>query len=120
MCVIKRELKFKNYQHNNTENQLDNHSKIFRENGFNTDIINNNMKNLLKNNKLTLTKQQRSKSESHNVFAEQINKIYLSSNDDKRVQSIDSIETYAYGTKKDLISETEEIKCNNIIKQFRK
>ena len=33
------------------------------------------------------------------------------------MQSIDSIETYAYGTNKDLICKKEEIKCNNIIKQ---
>ena len=32
---------------------------------------------------------------------------------------IDSIETYAYGTKKDLVSDKEEIKCNNVIKQYR-
>ena len=31
------------------------------------------------------------------------------------MQSIDSIETYAYGTRKDLVSEKEQIKCNNII-----
>ena len=33
------------------------------------------------------------------------------------MQSIDLIETYAYGTIKDSVSEKEEIKCNNIIKQ---
>ena len=33
--------------------------------------------------------------------------------------SIDSIETYAYGTSKDLVSEKEEIRCNNIIKQYK-
>ena len=38
------------------------------------------------------------KSEKHYVFNEEITKIALSSNDDKRIQSIDSIETYAYGT----------------------
>ena len=32
------------------------------------------------------------------------------------MQPIDSIETFAYGTSKDLISEKEEIKCNNKIK----
>ena len=42
-----------------------------------------------------------------NVFTEEITKILLSSNDDKRKQSIDSIETYAYGTSKDLLSEKE-------------
>ena len=29
------------------------------------------------------------------------------------MQSIDSIETYAYGTSKDLVSEREEIKCSS-------
>ena len=32
------------------------------------------------------------------------------------MQSIDSIETYAYGTSTDLVSEKEEIKCNKIMK----
>ena len=36
------------------------------------------------------------------------------------MESIDSIETYAYGTSKDLISEKGDIKCNNIIKQHKK
>ena len=35
------------------------------------------------------------------------------------MQSIDSIETYPYGTSKDLVSEKEEIKCSNIIKQYK-
>ena len=50
------------------------------------------------------------------MFTGEVNKIELSSNDDKRMQSFDSIETYAYGMSKDLVSEKEEIKCNNIIK----
>ena len=33
---------------------------------------------------------------------------------------IDLIETYAYGTRKDLVSEKEVIKCKNIIKQNKK
>ena len=32
------------------------------------------------------------------------------------MKSINSIETYAYGTSKDLVSKKEEIKCNSIIK----
>ena len=40
----------------------------------------------------------------------------LSSNDDKRIQSIDSKENYAHGTSKDLLCKKEEIKCNNIMK----
>ena len=74
----------------------------------------------MKNNKVILKTQQRFKSEGKNVFTEEINKIVLSSKDDKRMQSIDSIESYAYETSTDLISEKEEIKCNNIIKRYEK
>ena len=34
------------------------------------------------------------------------------------MQSINSIETYAYGMSKDLVCK-KEIKCNNIIKQYK-
>ena len=33
------------------------------------------------------------------------------------MQPVDSIETYAYNTSKDLVSEKEDIKCNNITKR---
>ena len=36
------------------------------------------------------------------------------------MQSIHWIETNTYGTRKDLVSEKEEIKCNNIIKWYKK
>ena len=36
------------------------------------------------------------------------------------MQSIDSIETCPYETSKDLVSGKEEIKCNNIIKRYKK
>ena len=36
------------------------------------------------------------------------------------MQSFDSIKTFGYGTNKDLVSEKEEIKCDNIIKQYKK
>ena len=35
------------------------------------------------------------------------------------MQSIDSIETYAYGMSEDLVSENKEIKCNKIIKRYK-
>ena len=70
----------------------------------------------MKKYKSILKIQQRFKSERHNVFTEDINKIALSSNDNERIQSTDSIETYAYGASKDIISDQEEIKCNNTIK----
>ena len=53
-------------------------------------------------------------------IAEKVNKIALSANDDKRIKPIDSIETYAQGTSKDLACKKEEIRCNNIIKQYKK
>ena len=43
--------------------------------------------------RLILKTQQRFRSKKHNVFTEEINSIALSSNDDKRIQSIDSAET---------------------------
>ena len=46
--------------------------------------------------------------------------IALSAKDYKRIQPIDLIDTYAYGTRKDLECKKQEIKCNNIIKQYKK
>ena len=54
-----------------------------------------------------LKTQQRLKNERHNVFIEVINKIALSSNNDKRMQSIDLIETYAHRMSKDLTCKKE-------------
>ena len=56
-------------------------------------------KEFIRNDKVILKTQQRFKSERHNIFIEEINKIALSSNDDKTMQSIGSVETYAYRTK---------------------
>ena len=49
---------------------------------------------------MILKTQESVQSERRNVFIEETNKIALSSNDDERMQSIDSIETYAYGMSK--------------------
>ena len=35
------------------------------------------------------------------------------------MQSVDSIEAFAYGMNKDLVCQKKEIKCNNIIKQYK-
>ena len=43
----------------------------------------------------------------------------LTSNDDKGIQSMNSIETYSYVKFKDLVCKQEEVKCNNIIKQHK-
>ena len=57
---------------------------------------------------MLLKSKQRFRSERHNVFTEEIRKIALSSNDDKRMKSIDSVETNPYGISKDLIWEREK------------
>ena len=68
-CVIKRELKFNDY------------------------------KDCLLNDKVVLKSQQRFKSERHEVYAENVNKIALSNNDDKRLLTFNKITTYPYGYK---------------------
>ena len=49
----------------------------------------NDYKNCVLNNKVVLKSRQRFKSEVHNAYTEEINKIALSSNDDKRLQTSD-------------------------------
>ena len=52
-----------------------------------------------------------------NAFTEEINEIFLYSNDDKRMQYIDLMETYAHGMSEILVFKKKEFKCNKIIKQ---
>ena len=52
--------------------------------------------NLLIDNKIILKSQQRFKSDYNKVYTGQINKIALSSNDNKRLQTFDKITTYPY------------------------
>ena len=49
-------------------------------------------------NEIILKSQQRLKSEGHCVYTEEVVKIALSSNDDKRLQTFDRITAYSYGT----------------------
>ena len=65
---------------------------------------------LIKNNKKLMAKSQhRCRSKTHNVFPEQVNKIILIDNDDKRMQSIDSIGTFAFEKSKDYIVEKKKL-----------
>ena len=75
--IIKRELKFENY------------------------------KDSLINDKIILKSQQRFKSDHHKVYTEEVNKIALSSNDDKRLQTFNRITTYPYGTNAFKVCESE-------------
>ena len=76
-CVIKRELMFENY------------------------------KDCLFNGEVILKSQQRFKSDHHKVYTKEVNKIALSSDDDKRLQTFDRVTTYPYGTPAVKVCESE-------------
>ena len=69
---------------------------------------------------MILKYQQRFRSESHNVFTEKVNKIVLSTNDDQKIQPINSIEAYTYRARKGQVFKKEGIKYNDIIRQYKK
>ena len=59
--------------------------------------------------------QLRCKTDHQNVYTEEVNKIALNSNDNKRLQTFDRITTYPYGTNAFKVSESEmlsKICCN--------
>ena len=59
------------------------------------------------NDKIILKSQQRFKSDHHIVYTDKVNKIALSSNDDKRLQTYDRIKTYPYETNAFKVCESE-------------
>ena len=64
-------------------------------------------KGCLFKNEIILKLQQRFKCEAHNVYTEEIDKIALSSSDDKRLQTFDKITTYPYRTNAFKVCESE-------------
>ena len=84
------------------------------KNKVNTERLRQQHHESMKNDKSLLKTQQIFKSERHNVFTEKVNKIALSVNDNKRIQLIDSVETYAYVTSKDLICKNQKTKFINV------
>ena len=66
-----------------------------------------NYKDSLFNNKTILKSQLRFKSDHHDVYTEEVNKIALNSNDDKRLQTFDRVTTYPYGTNTFKVCESE-------------
>ena len=74
-----------------------------------------NYKDSLFNDKIILKWQLRFKSNHHDIYREEVNKIALSSNDDKRLQTFDRVTTYPYGTNAFKVCESEmlsKIRCN--------
>ena len=74
-----------------------------------------NYKDSLFNSKIIMRSQLRFKSDHHNVYTEEINKIALNSRDDKRIQTFDGITTYPIGTNAFKVWESEMlVKRKNI------
>ena len=67
----------------------------------------NDYKDCLLNKEIILKSQHRFNNERHDVYTEEINKITLSSNDDKRLQNFDRITSYLYGANAGKICKTE-------------
>ena len=74
----------------------------------------NYYKDCLLNNKIILKSQQRFKSEAHNVYTEEINKIALSNNDNKRLQTFHRITSHPYGASARKVCKTEMLSKINI------
>ena len=56
--------------------------------------------------------QQRFRSDHHRVCTEEVNKIALSSNDDKGIQTFDKITTFLYGTNVFKVCDSEMLSKN--------
>ena len=66
-----------------------------------------NYKDSLFNDKVIIRSQQRFRSYNHKVYTEEVNKIALSSNDDKRTQTFDKVTTFPYGANVFKVCESE-------------
>ena len=77
--------------------------KQLENNKLDVKSVRENHKEFMKSNNLILKSQQKFRREKHDEFTEEVNKIAPSANGDKRIKSIDSIATYAYGTNKEII-----------------
>ena len=96
---------------------IDQESKHKKAKGTKECVINrrlqfNNYKDGLLNNKILIKSQQRFKSEKHKVYTQKVDKIALSSNDNKRLQTFDRTTTYPYGTNAFKVCENEMLSKN--------
>ena len=84
-CIVKKETIFKNYA------------------------------DALFNDEVIIRSQKRFRSDHHKVYAEEVNKIALSSNDDQRIQTFDKVTTFPYGTNTFKVCENETLLKNKLI-----
>ena len=82
ICIVKSEITFKNYM----------------DSLFNDEVI--------------IKSQQRFRSNHHRVYTEEVNKIALTSNDNKRLQTFDKVTTFPYETNIFKLCESEMLSKN--------
>ena len=93
-------------------NLMDDDSEKKKANGIKKRIIKRrlmfeNYKDSLFNDNTILRSQLRFKNGNHDVYKKEVNRIALSSNDDKRLQTFDRVAIYPYGTNAFKIWESE-------------
>ena len=101
---------------------MDDDSKKKKAKGTNKCIIKHILKfsdyyDSIFENKNMVTSQQRFTNDHHTIYTEKINKIAISSNDDKRIQAYDKVKAYPYGTS---VFEICEIEIKALIKILKK
>ena len=84
----KRKIKLPYYKNCLEAAQIETKTNHLENNKTDVDSFKEDQIEFIKNNKVVLKTQQRFKIERHNIFTEEVNKIALSSYDDKRMQSI--------------------------------
>ena len=90
-------LRPKCYSYLTDDGKIDKKAKGTKKCVIKKDLMFDNYSECLKEKKKKLRSQQRFKSDAHNVYTEEINKIALSFNDDKRLIAYDGVTTYPYG-----------------------
>ena len=71
------------------------------------------------NDKIIQKSQRVLNRDYHNMHTEEVNKIALRSNDDKRWQTFDRIETYPYGANPYKVCESETLKVHEANAKLR-
>ena len=101
--------------------KLDDDNEVKKAKGTKKSIVKReitykNYVDALFNDEVLIKSQQRFRSDHHKFCTEEVNKIALSSNNDKRIQTIDKITTYPYGTNTFMVCENEMLLKNKWIK----
>ena len=108
-------LRAKTYSYLMGDNSEVKKSKGTKKYAIKRELLFENYKDCLFNDKVILKSQQRFKINHHKVYTEAINKIALSSNDDKRLQTSDRIKKYPYGANAFKVCESEMLMVERLI-----